>query len=407
VGKGFFPTPTSPGYPGQQGDIFLNIHSQANFLSSYEPGSAGWFMFMHEIGHTLGLKHPHDDGGTGHPTLGQIGLASLNTDWATVMSYADDYAWNLISWDPATPMILDVLALQYLYGPNMQSNLGDSTHTLTRSGYYLTLWDAGGNDTMDASSATDGWLIALPDIQPSTVVSTKVGIALPYSDTLLSSPTTLEWLAGDIENAIGSAYADFFIGSGANNSFRGNLGNDSIDGGGGVDTAYYSGSPANYTILRNTDGTITLSGADGSDTLLNIERLVIGVTQIAIDIDGNAGKAYRLYQAAFDRKPDIGGLGYQMHDLDLGYTLAQVAANFIASPEFQSKYGNVSDSAFVTLLYQHVLHRTPQQFEVDFHVNQELHAGYSRAQELTFFSESPENQANVLGDIQSGMVYVW
>ena len=39
-------------------------------------------------------------------------------DWAKIMSYNDDANWNLASLDPATPMPLDVLALQYLYGQN-------------------------------------------------------------------------------------------------------------------------------------------------------------------------------------------------------------------------------------------------------------------------------------------------
>ena len=52
-----------------RGDIYLNLNSQANYLSSYEIGSAGFFLILHELGHTLGLKHPHDDGGNARPTF--------------------------------------------------------------------------------------------------------------------------------------------------------------------------------------------------------------------------------------------------------------------------------------------------------------------------------------------------
>src|SRR6185503_12571535 len=43
-------------YQGAPGDIFLNINSAANFLPTYAPGSAGYSLAIHEIGHALGLK---------------------------------------------------------------------------------------------------------------------------------------------------------------------------------------------------------------------------------------------------------------------------------------------------------------------------------------------------------------
>src|SRR5689334_2789245 len=71
---GYFPNSSydSLKYPGASGDIFLNINSQANTLPTYAPGSAGYALAIHEIGHTLGLKHPFDSGGTGHPTLANL-----------------------------------------------------------------------------------------------------------------------------------------------------------------------------------------------------------------------------------------------------------------------------------------------------------------------------------------------
>ena len=108
--------------------MYLNIDSEANSYTSYEPGSQGWFLLLHELGHALGLKHPHDDGGTGRPTFEELNRAGLNDDTTTVMSYFDTTeSLNEVSYDPATPMILDVLALQYLYGKN----------TSTNSGYYI------------------------------------------------------------------------------------------------------------------------------------------------------------------------------------------------------------------------------------------------------------------------------
>lgn len=188
--------------------------------------------------------------------------------------------------------------------------------------------------------------------------------------------------------------------------FRSAASNDAFVGSNGLDTAIYSGARADYTLARD-GGSFTVSGpSDGADTLTGVERLRFGDSQVALDIDGNAGKAYRLYKAAFDRTPDLGGLGYQMNVLDQGFSLAQVASAFIASPEFQSMYGNVTDTQFVTLLYQNVLDRAPDAGGLAYHLNDLAH-GTTRAQILSNFSESPENQANVIGAIANGMTYEW
>ena len=125
---GFPPEPDDT----HRGDIYLNINSQANYLSSYEIGSAGFFLILHELGHTLGLKHPHDDGGNARPTFTAFDLGGMDNDFMTVMSYEDGYDWNLINWDPGTPMFLDVLTLQYLYGKSETGFAGYSEHSLDK-----------------------------------------------------------------------------------------------------------------------------------------------------------------------------------------------------------------------------------------------------------------------------------
>jgi len=186
--------------------------------------------------------------------------------------------------------------------------------------------------------------------------------------------------------------------------------NDQIDGGAGTDTVIFSGNKADYTIaLANgvisvTDSVTT--GGDGHDTLVNVERIQFADYGVAFDIDGTAGQAYRLYKAAFDRVPDLPGLGYQMNALDQGFTLSQVATAFIASPEFQARYGNVTDTQFITLLYQNVLDRAPDPGGLQFHLDELAH-GETRGDVLVHFSDSPENKANVIGLIQGGMTYVF
>ncbi|HEY8049383.1 MAG TPA: DUF4214 domain-containing protein [Ramlibacter sp.] len=172
--------------------------------------------------------------------------------------------------------------------------------------------------------------------------------------------------------------------------------------------------------VRDADGTLDLGGAhtqysvasgsitgpDGTVSLAGIERVHFADDfALAFDVNGDAGEAYRLYQAAFDRAPDLPGLGYHISDLDHGVPLWLVAQHFIDSPEFQATYGATDDTQFISLLYQNVLHRAPDGGGLQFHLDEFAH-GESRADMLIHFSESPENEANVIGAIGNGMLYV-
>ena len=226
-------------------------------------------------------------------------------------------------------------------------------------------------------------------------------IGLPPGSAPVLSPSVFMGTA-NVDNYTGTAGRDVFTGEGGNDTFNG------LDG---VDTAVFSSVRGSYTVSVLAANQVQIadhsgSRADGTDTLTNVERVHFSDVSLAFDVQGTAGQAYRLYQAAFDRVPDIGGLGYQMNALETGLSLVQVAGNFIASPEFQARYGSaVTDEQFVTLLYENVLHREPEAAGLQFHLD-ELAGGQSRAMVLTHFSESPEDQANLVGVMSQGMVYI-
>lgn len=195
------------------------------------------------------------------------------------------------------------------------------------------------------------------------------------------------------------------IGTAGNNMLAAGAGGGLLDGKEGVDTAVFANTSANYKL--STDGTnvTVLDYVNGSTTTLaNVERVQFSDKTLALDINGNAGEAYRLYQAAFNRTPDKGGLGYWIDSMDGGHTLMQVANSFIESAEFHDRYGaNPNDAQYVEALYANVLHRTPDAAGYDFW----LHSIQlvSRAQVLVDFSESAENQVQVIGAIQNGIDY--
>ncbi len=77
----------------------------------------------------------------------------------------------------------------------------------------------------------------------------------------------------NFEGLKGSLRADVLIGDAKDNTVEGGLGDDIIDGGAGADTAIFIGNANQYTWNRNANGTWTVKGLEGADTLLNIETL--------------------------------------------------------------------------------------------------------------------------------------
>jgi hypothetical protein len=212
-------------------------------------------------------------------------------------------------------------------------------------------------------------------------------------------------------------------GTAQNDTFRPLLGvADIYDGLTARDTVIEASARSSYNVTQNSDGSVSVSlksNADDADTLTNVERVHFSDGVLIFDGGANASPAYRLYQAAFARVPDEGGLLVQAHqafdvlvpqkvaagfsatDKVAGFTISSaqyqaeidVAGRFITSPEFIAKYGaNVSDGQFVDLLYRNVLGRLPdaggRAVQVD-----ALQHGTTRATLLANFAESTENVA--------------
>lgn len=208
----------------------------------------------------------------------------------------------------------------------------------------------------------------------------------------------------------GSSGDDQLSGNGGADSFVGTTGDDLLNGGSGFDTVRYGGARASFTLVASTGDHFSLRkpGQDGLDSLQQIERVQFDDLALALDIAGNGGQAYRLYQAAFDRKPDLSGLGFWINALDHGSTLNQVSANFMQSDEFKALYGGSTPatSVLVTKLYQNVLHRAPDAGGFAYWSNiLDSHAA-SAAQVVSSFSESAENQAQVIAAIKNGIDYL-
>ena len=405
AGYAYFPYEDSLG-----SDLFLNY--KGNSAGNLTPldGAYSALTLIHELGHTLGLKHPFLDAKSTEEDGPALPDDENSTTWS-VMSYNSFPVNYRLKYSP-----FDLATLQYLYGPSKAVQTNDTlTLSATRTNI---LWDGGGTDTIDGAQQTKAITLYL---EPGYwgYIGAKT--------SLLSGAGQITINFGSvIENAIGGRGNDTLTGNGAANNLRGEsgndvltglAGNDTLDGGAGFDTSTYTHARSEFTITRQAGVGTTPSfnfsvqdkaGTEGTDTLLNIERLQFSDIAVGFDIDGNAGAAYRLYQAAFNRTPDLAGLGYWIASIDKGDSLTSVANNFVISSEFATLYGaNNPNSAFINNLYLNVLHRPADQQGLDYWLAELTSGSQSRATVLIGFSESTENQTQVIAKISNGIDYTF
>lgn len=217
------------------------------------------------------------------------------------------------------------------------------------------------------------------------------------------------FLAGN-DSIGGSAGADGLMGFAGHDRIRGGGGDDWISGGSGSDFALYAGSRAGYTVIRTPGGVSVAdgSGAEGRDLLVEVERLTFADTHVALDVGAGeiGGRAYRLYEAAFNRKPDVAGVGFWIGTLDAGVSVSTVAQGFLDSQEYRDAYGSAMNNRdLVTRYYTNILDRAPEQAGLDFWVAL-LDSGVTRAEVLAAISESPENINGSAALIANGFSYL-
>jgi hypothetical protein len=261
----------------------------------------------------------------------------------------------------------------------------------------------GGSQTSNAGSAVSGVSDAAPAASTPPAsdapASTPVVSAPVVSSPIVSTPST------PVASSPSAPVSASVVGTAGNNVLAASASGGLLDGKEGIDTVVFGSQRAWYSLQNDGTNMSVVDLLNGSSTkLANVERLQFSDQTVALDIKGNAGESYRLYQAAFNRTPDKVGLGYWIDSMDHGHSLMDVAASFINSAEFAEKYGaNPTDAQYVEALYQNVLHRAPDATGYDFW----LHALQiaPRAEVLVNFSESPENQAQVIGAIANGIGY--
>jgi Ca2+-binding RTX toxin-like protein len=331
---------------GPQLDGIFNY--QDSSWSDLTQGGFGFITVIHELGHGLGLAHPHDGGSVDHQTFpgvkifhaNNLGTAALNQGIFTTMSYNDGWRG-----DPGvfphygyqgTPMAFDIAALQTLYGANTTYHAEDGDiYALpgkNASGtFWSCIWDAGG--AADEISA-DG-------LKGACKIDLNAATLTPGDPAAGGSPSWVTGIHGGftiahgvvIENATGGNGADTLIGNDADNLLKGNSGSDSLTGGIGTDTldggagadkmAGGSGDDL-YRVDDAKDVAIEIAG-DGSDTVASFASYVLGAEIEVLELQGNAA---------------IAGTGNVLANTIVGNTAANTLDGGLGADTLQGGLGN-------------------------------------------------------------------
>ena len=253
---GFAYTPNFYGNFSQPigGDVFVNTATPSS--------QSRLQLYLHEIGHALGLKHSFEGTDTLDPSLDNYNQ--------TVMSYTRPAGYDDAN---AKLGILDVQAIQYLYNTNGLDGSNLASWSYDQISGVVSQVGLTGNDFLIGEYGRD------------------------YIDGGDGDDQLYGFEGND--TLVGGNGNDSLFGGEGNDKLSGGVGNDTLDGSNGWDIAVFSGLSTNATITRtysNSYSNYAVKFANGeTDTISNFEIARFADRDVGLNASGAVNAVYRFY----------------------------------------------------------------------------------------------------------------
>jgi hypothetical protein len=282
-----------------------------------------------------------------------------------------------------------------------------------------TLADTDGLGTISYQWKAAGVIIAGATANSYTLTQAEVGKVITVNASYTDAFGTAESKISGSTSTV--AATSGLTGSTGNDALTGSTGSDTIDGGAGVDTAVYSLSRSNFALSKTSTGfTLTdNTGVNGTDTLLNVERIKFSDGAIALDVGAtqSAGQTALLIYAVIPGNPGYELskqpiLGAVLDLFDQGYSMETLSGAVMRLPIWDILTGKVTptNSDIATYLLSHVNGVAPDattlanaiaalNTETDF---------ATQGHFLWHLAESAENQSHIglVGLASTGLAYM-
>lgn len=288
-----------PGEAEEAGDSWFG--NSSGWFDDPVQGDYAYYVFLHEILHAIGLKHGNETVGFGAMTPGRDSMEYSVMTYRSYVGAPGQYLENEYWGFAQTPMMVDIAALQHLYGANYGTYAGDTVYRwdpatgqafINGAGQdlpggnrvFMTVWDGGGVDTYDFSNYTTKLRV---DLRPgewsslSSVQTAMLGEVNPARGNVANAMLHKGDIRSLIENAIGGPGGDIIIGNQGHNLLRGGgggdklyglSGSDTLDGGPGRDSFVFDTRPSSSSLDCITD----FSVADDTIVLENAVFTKVG-----------------------------------------------------------------------------------------------------------------------------------